>query len=62
MSKSSTAATITPALEALQPGQQWICYRADKVPFSPFMPYKGAKADDPETWGTYEQALRTWKA
>jgi putative DNA primase/helicase len=26
------------------------------------MPYKGAKADDPETWGTYEQALRTWKA
>jgi hypothetical protein len=43
-------------LEALRPNKQWVCYTyPDKIPYSPGNGTR-AKADDPSTWGTYEQA------
>ena len=35
---------------------QWVCYSSDKVPKNPFTG-ANAKTNDPNTWGTYEQAL-----
>lgn len=42
---------------------QWVCHganRGDKIPYTP-KTHQPAKANDPATWGTYEQARRAWK-
>jgi len=36
--------------------KQWVCRKADKSPINPFNGY-GAKANDPSTWGTWEEAF-----
>ena len=36
--------------------KQWVCHKEDKTPINPFNGY-GAKAIDPSTWGTWEQAF-----
>ena len=39
---------------------QWVCYRPDKIPVNP-KTGGNAKADDPETWGEFDQAVRHWQ-
>src|SRR5450759_2851851 len=48
-------ATKSSALDELRPGQQWICFDKDKVPYNPLTGQE-AKANDASTWATYEQA------
>src|SRR6266567_1375934 len=50
-----------PALEELKRDPQWVCFDRDKVPFSPTTGME-AKANDPTTWGTYAQAVKTWRS
>jgi len=52
-------------LDGLAPLPQWVAWREvdregklAKVPFNPHAPRKGAKANDPKTWGTRAAALR----
>ena len=40
----------------LQTCPNWVCGRADKSPVDP-KTGKDAKADDPSTWGSYEEAV-----
>jgi putative DNA primase/helicase len=42
--------------EALKARTQWVCYRQDKSPVNP-KSGEDAKANDPNTWGGYSQAL-----
>ena len=49
---------IPPALKAFR---QWVCYRPNKVPVNPKSD-DNAKADDPDTWGEFDQAVRHWEA
>lgn len=56
----TTTATL-PAISTLQPGKQWVCFDKGKQPYNPLTGY-GAKADDPTTWGTYEQAMKATNA
>ena len=49
------------ALEELQPGKQWVCFDTEKVPYNPSTG-QPAKANDPATWGTYEQAMHAWRS
>lgn len=54
---------IVQTLADLKPLPQWVCHaasRGDKVPYTPTT-HKPAKANDPATWGTYEQAWKAWK-
>ncbi|MBO0789997.1 MAG: hypothetical protein J2P36_03480, partial [Ktedonobacteraceae bacterium] len=44
-----------PALQELQPGTYWVCFDKEKIPYDP-VTGKKALANDPTTWGTYEQA------
>jgi putative DNA primase/helicase len=58
----SYANSVKPqAIAELEPGKQWVCFNRDKIPFNP-QTGKAASADDPNTWGTYEQAVRAVKA
>jgi putative DNA primase/helicase len=52
-----TQTAITPALTELRRYPQWVCFNADKVPFSP-RTGKGADCNNPATWSTYEDAHR----
>jgi hypothetical protein len=53
---TSSHCTLT-ALEELKMLPQWACHRA-KRPYNPNKSFPAAAAvDDPETWGSYEQAL-----
>ena len=49
--------TSTHAIEELRPGQQWVCFDKDKIPYNPLTGQE-AKANDASTWATYEQAER----
>jgi hypothetical protein len=51
----TTTANI-PALETLKPGKCWVNHNKDKEPFNSRTGYP-AKADDPSTWSTYQQAM-----
>lgn len=50
-----TTSTL-PALQTLQRGKQWVNFNTDKAPFNP-RNGKPAKANDPATWDTHEQAM-----
>ena len=43
-------------MQNLMDKKQWVCRKADKSPIDPFTGY-GAKANDPTTWGTAEDAF-----
>lgn len=59
--------------EELRKVPNWVVWKAvpkknkdgttklDKVPFDPKVTLKNAKTNDPKTWGTYEQAVETYK-
>lgn len=47
-----------PAHDILRAGVQWVCYKKDKVPYNP-RTGEAAKANDPTTWATHEEALQT---
>jgi putative DNA primase/helicase len=49
---------IPTKLKALR---NWVCYRLDKSPVDPKTGHD-AKANDPESWGTFDQAVRYWEA
>lgn len=49
------------AIRELQLGTQWVCYDKDKIPYNPATS-KPAKANDPTTWGTYQQARAAWRS
>src|SRR5581483_11369679 len=51
---------VLPALEELKHGKQWVCFDREKIPYTPATG-KHAKADDPATWGTYQQAVSAWR-
>ncbi len=60
--EAGEAQTI-PALQELQAHPQWVCWRmvqrcekATKVPYNP-RTGRPARADDPATWATYQEAL-----
>src|SRR5689334_9028704 len=59
--KDVEASSNIPALEDLRPGWQWVCFTKDKVPYTPSNG-KRAEADDPTTWGTYEEAIEALRA
>jgi len=40
---------------------QWVCYRSNKIPVNP-KTGDNAKADDPDTWGDFDQAVSHWEA
>jgi len=40
---------------------QWVCWRADKTPVNP-LTGANAKANDPTTWGEFNQAVHYWDA
>jgi hypothetical protein len=40
---------------------QWVCWRPDKTPVDP-KTGQNAKANDPTTWGDYEQAVKHYQA
>ena len=46
---------LSEKLMCLGAERQWVVHRG-KVPFSPFEPYAPARANDPETWGTLQEA------
>src|SRR5690242_18897861 len=53
-----------PALLELRTRAQWVCWRYEqrdgeptKVPYTP-RTAKRAESDDPETWGTYQEACQ----
>lgn len=50
--------SIPPELKALS---QWVCHTSNKVPVNPENGHN-AKADDPTTWGEFDQAVRHWEA
>jgi len=56
-----TATDTLPALEELQPGQQWICFIKSKVPYNPNNG-QAAQSDTPTTWASYDLAWRSWVA
>lgn len=39
---------------------QWVCYRPNKIPVNP-KTGDNAKADDPDTWGEFDKAVRHWE-
>jgi hypothetical protein len=48
---------------------QWVLWKSEirdgkptKIPYCPHEPKRKAEADNPETWGTYEQAIRHYRA
>lgn len=48
--------------EELKKVAQWVCVgKSDKIPKNPFNG-KNAKANDPKTWGTFEQAVKACEA
>lgn len=49
------------ALQELRQGQQWVCYDKNKIPYTPTSG-KRAKANDPVTWATSEQAQKAFRA
>jgi hypothetical protein len=49
---------IPPELKARP---QWVCWRPDKTPVDP-KTGENAKANDPATWGEYEQAVKHYQA
>lgn len=52
--------SVPPAIQWLQQWPQWVCYpHSSKLPLNPHTG-KGADCNDPTSWGTYEQARRTW--
>ena len=56
---------VTPELDKIPPElkalRHWVCYRPNKVPVNP-KTGDNAKADDPDTWGEFDQAVRHWEA
>src|SRR6266536_2676331 len=48
------------ALEELRPGKQWVVFTEDKIPYSPRT--GKAKANDPTTCETYEEATKALQA
>lgn len=46
--------------EELKKLKQWVCYNTDKLPKNP-MTGKNAMSNNPETWGTFEQAEEALK-
>src|SRR5215472_3704584 len=60
--KPQPASHGIPALETLQARPQWVCWRretrhgkASKVPYTPRTGAR-ARSDDPDTWGSYQEA------
>lgn len=47
--------------QELKDRPQWVCYRSNKIPVNP-KTGDNAKADDPDTWGDFDQAVRHWEA
>lgn len=47
--------------QALKDWPQWVCYRSNKIPVNP-KTGDNAKADEPDTWGYFDQAVRHWEA
>src|SRR6266702_3542733 len=54
---STVAKKSLPALEELKPGKQWVGYDQNKKPLE-IGKGTGAEADNPDTWATYEQAVK----
>ncbi|MFZ5449966.1 MAG: hypothetical protein ACOZFS_15145 [Thermodesulfobacteriota bacterium] len=56
---------LTPDLNKIPPElkafRQWVCYRSNKIPVNP-KTGDNAKADDPDTWGEFDQVVRHWEA
>ena len=56
---------LTPELDKIPPElkvfHQWVCYRSNKIPVNP-KTGDNAKADDPDTWSKFDQAVRHWEA
>jgi putative DNA primase/helicase len=56
---------LTPELDKIPPElkafPQWVCYRSNKIPVNP-KTGDNAKADEPATWGEFDQAVRHWEA
>lgn len=56
---------LTPELDKIPPElkafPQWVCYRSNKIPVNP-KTGDNAKADVPDTWGEFDQAVRHWAA
>lgn len=57
---------ILPA--ALKSSPSWVCWRAEqrqgkwtKVPYNPNKPSEKAKSNDPQTWGTFEEACESFE-
>ena len=53
--------------EELQALDRWVCWqhasragKLTKVPKNPKHPIRNAAVDDPSTWGTFEQAVKTY--
>ena len=53
--------------EELRERKHWVCWQLDirngkptKVPKDPKHPTRNAAVDDPSTWGTFEQAVKTY--
>jgi putative DNA primase/helicase len=44
----------------LKKRRQWVAYRPDKTPVNPTTG-GNAQADNPETWGNYEEAVQHWE-
>jgi predicted P-loop ATPase len=58
---------ILPA--ALKNSPSWVCWRAEqrkgkwtKVPYNPSHPSEMAKSNDPQTWGTFEEACESFES
>jgi len=55
---------MTPDLSKIPPElkdrPQWVCFRPDKTPGNP-RTGGNAKADDPATWGTFDEAVRYYQ-
>jgi len=52
--------TTLSALQTLKEGK-WVCFDANKVPYTPTTGYP-AKADEPSTWETYDDARQALKS
>jgi primase-polymerase (primpol)-like protein len=56
---------LTPELDKIPPEltafPQWVCYRQNKIPVNP-KTGDNAKADDPDTWSAFAQAVQHWEA
>jgi primase-polymerase (primpol)-like protein len=72
MSPPPAAAFLAPQFDnipkELKKHRRWVPWRAEggtgmkpiKVPYDPTLPNSRAKSNDPQTWGTYEQALAAY--